>query len=396
MRMSFRNSSLTRRGFLGALASVAPVIASAGRRDGIQPSDALAVSPLDDWGVVETTSGRYLVGELIIRNQRQLPSVLLELRLGDEPSAPPTIRLASADLQSRMANASNNVPVPSPTLAVAESVLVFLWERIPGVSVRSVALDVGTDETAVGRATITATPTSPPVEPVRVQPPLAGGPWVALYDPHMPRGHRRVAFSRGSRVVVPARFAVDWVRLDEAGRPNAAEADDFGGWFGFGADVLAAADGRVVAVRDSYPDVLTRERPAKWTEDDVAGNYVGLELSSGRFAFYEHLQRESVRVKVGDSVRAGEPIARLGRSGVNSSGPHLHFHVSSDPSTLDAQGRPWALSQFQLLGGYPSITAALSGTPWSAASGSTSSAPLIARDRLPEPNSVVKFDSRAF
>jgi hypothetical protein len=393
--MSFRNSSLTRRGFLGALASVAPAIASADRREGIQPSDALAVSPLDDWGVVETTSGRYVVGELIIRNQSQLPRPLLELRLGERPSAPPTIRLASADLLSRMANASNNLPVPSRTLAAAESVLVFLWERIPaGVSIRSVALDVGTDETAVGRATITATLTSPPVEPVRVQPPLAGGPWVALYDPHMPRGHRRVAFSRGSRLVVPARFAVDWVRLDEAGRPTAAEADDFGRWLGFGADVLAVADGRVVAVRDSYPDVLTRERSAKSSEDDVAGNYVGLELSAGRFAFYEHLQRGSIRVAAGDSVRAGQPIARLGRSGVNSSGPHLHFHVGSDPSTLDSQGRPWALSQFDLLGGYPGMAAALSGGLWSSGSGSAPALSGVVSNRLPEANSVVKFDSR--
>ena len=395
MRMSFRNSSLTRRGFLGALASVAPAIASADRREGVQPSDALAVSPLDDWGVVETTSGRDLVGELIIRNQSQLPRPLLELRLGERPSAPPTIRLAAADLQSRMANASNNLPVPSRTLAAAESVLVFLWERIPaGVSIRSVALDVGTDETAVGRATITATLTSPPVEPVRVQPPLAGGPWVALYDPHMPRGHRRVAFSRGSRLVVPARFAVDWVRLDEAGRPTAAEAENFGRWLGFGADVLAVADGRVVAVRDSYPDVLTRERPAKWSEDDVAGNYVGLELSSGRFAFYEHLQRESVRVKVGDSVRAGEPIARLGRSGVNSSGPHLHFHVSGDPSTLDAQGRPWALSQFQLLGDYPSIVGGAERSAVVRISRRHHGSSRVLRDVFVGPNAVMRFDSR--
>jgi hypothetical protein len=196
--MSFRNSSLTRRGFLGALASVAPAIASASRRDGVQPSDALAVSPRDDWGVVETTSGGYLVGELIIRNQSQLPRPLLELRLGERPSAPPTIRLAAADLQSRMANASNNLPVQSTTMAATESMLVFLWERIPaGASIRSVALDVGTDRTAARRETLTASLTSPPVEPVRVQPPLTGGPWVALYDPHMPRGHRRVAFSRG-------------------------------------------------------------------------------------------------------------------------------------------------------------------------------------------------------
>jgi Peptidase family M23 len=381
---------LSRRTFLGALASVFPAVAGADQRDGLQPSDALAVSPLDDWGMVETTSGRYLVGELIIRNQSRLPRQLIELRLGEQAAAPPTVRLAAADLLSRMANASTNLPVPVLTLAADDSVLVFLWERIPpGASLRSVALDVGTGDLASGHQTITMSLTSPLVEPVLVHPPLGGGPWVALYDPHMPRGHRRVAFARGGRQLVPARFAIDWVRLDEAGRPNGAGADDFGRWFGFGADVLAVADAKVVAVRDSYPDVLTRDRPAKWTEDDVSGNYVGIALSSGRFAFYEHLQRGSVRVSVGDSVRAGQPIARLGRSGVNSSGPHLHFHVGSDPSTIDSQGRPWALSDFQVVGSYPSIVTALGGTAWTSVAGI--GATPFARAIMPDPNVVVMF-----
>lgn len=390
---------------MSALTSVVPAMAGADQRDGLQPSDALAVSPLDEWGMVETTTGRYLIGELIIRNRSRMPRAVIELRLAEQPArlgeqparlgeqpAPPTVRLTGADLLARMANGSTNLPVASRNLAGGDSVLVFLWEPISaGATIRSVALDVGFEESSSRDQTITIPLTSPLVEPVRVHPPLAGGPWVALYDPHMPRGHRRVAFARGGRQVVPARFAIDWVRLDETGRTTGAGTDDFGRWFGFGVDVLAVADAKVVAVRDSYPDVLTRERPAKWTDDDVSGNYVGIELGPGRFAFYEHLQRGSVRVAVGDSVRAGQPIARLGRSGVNSSGPHLHFHVGTEPSTLDSQGRPWVLSQFALLGGYQTIVTALNGTPWSIESGST--APRVVSDRLPAPNAVMRFDS---
>jgi hypothetical protein len=314
---------------------------------------------------------------------------LIELRIGEPATGPAVVRLTAAGLLSRMANPANNMALESRTLPAGESAFLFLWERIPAAAaIRSVALDAGRDQSSE-RETIKVSLTSPLVEPVSVNPPLAGGPWVALYDPHMFRGHRRVAFARGVSHVVPARFAIDWVRLNQAGKPTDGAPDDFGRWLGFGVDVLAVANATVVAVRDSYPDVLTRERPAKWTDDDVSGNYVGLRLSSGRFAFYEHLQRGSVRVKVGDSVRAGQPIARLGRSGVNSSGPHLHFHVGSDPSTIASQGRPWALSQYQLVGSYPNIVAALSGVPW--ANGSDATTSRSAREVMPDPNAVVMF-----
>jgi hypothetical protein len=392
--MRIDSARVSRRTFLGALACFTPVLASADQCDGDQPSDALAVSPLDSWGWVETTSGRYLIGELIIRNHRRVPSQLIELRAGDGTTGKPAIRLEGGDLLSRLAGVTNNLPVESRMVAADDSALIFLWEPVTDArTIRSMTLEVESSGTSSGRETIVVPLATPVTDPVTVDPPVSGGPWVALYDPQMPRGHRRVAFSRGGRQVVPARFAIDWVRLDEAGRTSAAAADDFGRWFGFGADVLAVADGKVIAVRDGYPDVLTRERPAKWSEDDVSGNYVGLELASGRFAFYEHLQRGSVGVRVGETVRAGQPIARLGRSGVNSSGPHLHFHVGSDPFPLDSQGRPWVLSQFELVAVYPDIMSALSGTPWPSRRDPAVSG--LVRNRMPATNSVVRFASGA-
>jgi Peptidase family M23 len=380
--------SLTRRAFFGVLTVAAPGIANAGRGLGLQSSNGLDVAPLDEWTVVDTTSGRHLAGELLVKNSSGAPAQLIELRLGGPSAGQPLVRLSGPDLQSRLAHVANgNLPTGSLTLAPGSSALLFLWDHIPsGAAIQSAALDF-TAAPDTAHRTIPISLRTPLAEPQLVWPPLGGGPWVALYDPHMPRGHRRVAFARGSRQVVPARFAIDWVRLDQSGRPTDAAATDLGRWYGFGVDVLAVADAKVVAVRDSYPDVLTPERPAKWTDDDVSGNYVGLELASRRFAFYEHLQRGSVRVKVGDSVRAGQPIARLGRSGVNSAGPHLHFHVGSDPSTIDSQGRPYALSQFRILGQYPSMATALSSTPWSPVSGSNA-----AKNVLPEPGTVVEFD----
>jgi hypothetical protein len=42
------------------------------------------------------------------------------------------------------------------------------------------------------------------------------------------------------------------------------------------------------------------------------------------FAWYAHLRWGSRTVKVGDAVKAGAPIAKLGSSGPTER-PHLHF-----------------------------------------------------------------------
>lgn len=58
------------------------------------------------------------------------------------------------------------------------------------------------------------------------------------------------------------------------------------------------------------------------------------------YSWYVHMYPEDVAVSVGDSVRAGEVIARVGNNG-NSTGPHLHFEIHlQDPGLgLDAASR---------------------------------------------------------
>jgi len=59
----------------------------------------------------------------------------------------------------------------------------------------------------------------------------------------------------------------------------------------------------------------------------------------GEFSLYAHLKTGSVRVRAGDAVRQGQPIARLGHSG-NSTEPHLHFQVCDGPDPLRCAGLP--------------------------------------------------------
>lgn len=73
-----------------------------------------------------------------------------------------------------------------------------------------------------------------------------------------------------------------------------------------------------------------------------------LDLGQNRYAFYGHLVPGSVRVKVGDRVKPGDVVGKLGNSG-NSTGPHLHFHISDHDLPLAAEGLPYAIDSWELM-----------------------------------------------
>ena len=216
---------------------------------------------------------------------------------------------------------------------------------------------------------------------VSLGPPLRGGPWVAIYDPLLMGGHRTAIYTIDGRARIPGRFAIDFIALPPAGslvrdpavRPNSN---------GFGSDVLAVADGTVVAALDDTPD----DTPGPVSLENASGNYVAIDLGKGRFAFYEHLQRGSVAVKIGQRVRGGHVIARLGSSGSTSIGPHLHFHVADASSLLAAEGMPFVFKAFAHLGEFTSIDALVTGEKPSLTAGDRH-----ATMERPAPNTVVRF-----
>lgn len=217
-------------------------------------------------------------------------------------------------------------------------------------------------------------------------PPLRGGPWVAIYAPQWPRGHRRVFYALNGRARLPGRHAIDWVRVDERGRIARGDADIAAHHLGYGAPVLAVADARVAALRDGQPESATVSANPRHALDQAAGNYVVLALADGRYATYEHLRPGSIAVREGEAVRVGQVIGELGFSG-DSTGPHLHFHVADGPEPLASEGLPYGLDGFRLLGHYPQIDR-LGSQVWQGLSG-----PLGAQrvGELPGSNAVVQF-----
>jgi hypothetical protein len=218
----------------------------------------------------------------------------------------------------------------------------------------------------------------------RLSPPLRGGPWVAVYDPGMERGHRRVFYATEGSATLPGRFAIDWMKVDTSGKLSSGNANIPANHYGFGAEVLAVADGTVVALRDDIPDpamVSGRTNPGI---ADASGNFVALDIGGDRYAIYEHLKR-GTPVAVGDRVKAGQVVGFLGFTG-QTSAPHLHFHLAGRPSILGAEGQPYVFASLTRLGQYRTIDSFFRGEAWPRADRAET-----VQGSFPPPNLVVRF-----
>jgi murein DD-endopeptidase MepM/ murein hydrolase activator NlpD len=201
--------------------------------------------------------------------------------------------------------------------------------------------------------------------------------------------HRRTLIPVDGKARIAQRFAIDWMRLGPDGRLFHGDSSANANFYGYGAEVLAVADGRVADLKDGLAEnVGSNERAARViTLDNVVGNFITLDLGHGRFAVYAHLQPGSLKVKLGDRVRAGQLLALLGNSG-NSDAPHLHFHLVDANSPLGAEGIPYEFEQFDQLGvtGGPDLLDG--GAPWKPEAGAK---PVPRRREFPLDNAVVAF-----
>lgn len=135
------------------------------------------------------------------------------------------------------------------------------------------------------------------------------------------------------------RFAVDFqisVDVAQGQRSNhKGDGSKNSDYYAYGQEILAPADGTVVAVVDGIP-----ENPPGLTDIYYRfGNSITLSLGNGEYALLAHLQTGSTKVRVGDRVARGQVLARCGNSG-NSTAPHLHFQISDSPTLSVAASLP--------------------------------------------------------
>jgi len=108
-----------------------------------------------------------------------------------------------------------------------------------------------------------------------------------------------------------------------------------------GVDVVAAAAGKVLRVRDGMEDVSIRGRGRESVQNTECGNGLVIDHGEGWETQYCHMAKGSLAVKPGDMVTTGHKLGRIGLSGMTEF-PHLHFTVRKDGKVVDpfAYGAP--------------------------------------------------------
>lgn len=242
----------------------------------------------------------------------------------------------------------------------------------------------GSIENTITGAPISVMKGSPPL----LHPPLSGAHWVA-FNSLGGDDHRRAAQAIDGKLTIAQRFAIDWMQLGPDGRLFHGDSQSNSNFYGYGAEVLAVADATVCDLKDGLPEYSGSNQAdsRKITLDNVVGNYITLDLGNQSFALYAHLVPGSLLVKVGDKVKAGQPIAKLGNSG-NSDAPHLHFHLVNANSPLAAEGIPYELDHFTQTGFVSGPEILDKGEPWHADS---AKAPIDVHHEFPVNNAVVSF-----
>jgi murein DD-endopeptidase MepM/ murein hydrolase activator NlpD len=166
------------------------------------------------------------------------------------------------------------------------------------------------------------------------------------------------SFHTGHRWAIHEEFALDIAKIGGDGLTHKGDGTRFEDYYAYGAEILAAADGKVVgAFNDQAEDPTAMQRPGESQKGyferlqkeqagrltkgnaEVTGNYVLIDHGKSEYSFYAHMQKGSVRVHVGDQVKAGDVLGKLGSSG-NSTEPHLHFHVCDKSDALMSAGIP--------------------------------------------------------
>lgn len=95
----------------------------------------------------------------------------------------------------------------------------------------------------------------------------------------------------------------------------------------FGVDVVANQNEPIKSTMDGTVILAT------WSSE--TGHTITVQHNNHIISVYKH--NSVLLKKVGNSVKAGEPIAIIGNSGEHSSGPHLHFELWYNGNAIDPQ-----------------------------------------------------------
>ncbi len=311
---------------------------------------------------VKGSDGKWhVVYELQFTNAKAVPATLTSVTVVDGRDTSRQIQSFSGASLVDSLRALSTAPVEDASLAPSEArlmliSLVFESESdVPPVLAHELKADA-----AAGPGAKSPSPVQYLVAPFDIgsksapvlAPPLEGDGWVVLNGCCSAGGaHRDAIQSVNGQLFDSQRFAIDWMQINNDGELFTGDPSKVESWVGYGAKILAVADGKVIAVENDVPDLQPGELPDpnSITLQTVDGNHAVIDHGDGLYTFYAHMQSGSVKVEVGDQVSAGDVIGLLGNTG-NTSAPHMHFHIMTGPSPLGSDGIPFVFDSFVLQG----------------------------------------------
>lgn len=125
-----------------------------------------------------------------------------------------------------------------------------------------------------------------------------------------------------------------------------------------GIDIVANIDGvggfdYILAVASGTVELAINDIPG-YVGGASYGNQVVINHGNGYKTRYAHLKQNSVPVKNGDSVQAGQVIGYMGATGTVTAG-HLHFEVIKDNNVIDPYDYIFGDKTFELLNVTPVV-----------------------------------------
>ncbi len=338
------------------LAGATFILTSAASAEDYGRPTAILVSPIHEAQVVRGDDGMdHVEYDLLVVSVFSEPVTLSSVVVLD-PSGKELIRMEGDVLAAATQTLFAKIPSPVIPASGAASVDVDLImapgaapERVTHRIAYTLAPD-SKDKAMIDRPEVDGPEVAVDRAPaIVIRPPLAGDGWLVTSACCKPNVHRdeRIAIN-GARIETAETFAVDWAKV-KGDRLFDGDGKTVEQFYGFGEDVLAVADGTVVSIHDGMSDAVPFVAVTPKSTSDYGGNNVMVEIAPDVFAWYAHLRQGSIAVKVGDAVKAGARIGKLGNTGP-SEGPHLHLGLLDKADPIAGRSLPFVFDSFTLVG----------------------------------------------
>ncbi|HWJ59060.1 MAG TPA: M23 family metallopeptidase [Sphingomicrobium sp.] len=335
----------------------APLAAQSLKSDEILST--LAVRTLADAHPVLGSDNRvHLAYELIVTNPSKLFVTIDKVDAVD--SAGKVLKSMSGTALAKMTtrfSGSDNLFGPGQTAIVFMDVSFPRGEAMPSGMMHRIGIsrqsDQGgkpaafpTGEPVGATASFTGAPVTIGAPARRIAAPLRGSGWVAANGCcDAITSHRGAVIAVNGKQNAPERFAIDWVQLDKNRKIYFGDGSKVTDFAYYGVPIYSVADGTVVNTFDGLDEQVPLKPAKGLTPAGIGGNMMVIDIGDGAYAFYAHMQRGSLKAKVGDKVTKGQVLGLLGNTG-NTDAPHLHFHLMDGTIPLNSSGLPFVIDRF--------------------------------------------------